>query len=91
MADVLAWLEGPASPTAEDRIRAFLAHHMRLAMCATGLMQAEAGAGVRRALARLDELSGAELEAVRAALEKVQTPWPKPKAAAIGMEVRAHG
>jgi len=77
--------------TADDRIRAFLGEHMRLAMCATGLMKPEAGAGVRRALAGLAGLSGAELEAVCAALDRVRTPWPKPKAAAIGMEVRAHG
>ena len=33
--DVLHWLEGPSSSTADQRIRAFLAAHMRLAMCAT--------------------------------------------------------
>lgn len=93
-ADVAHWLEGEASPSADHRIRAFLAQHMRLAMCATGLMQGEAGAGVRRALARLDEMSGAELEAVCAALDRVfareRLTWPK--AAAVGTgEVRAHG
>ena len=93
VADVLFWLEGPASPSAEDRIRAFLAQHMRLAMHATGLMKAEAGAGVRDGLARLDALSGGELEAVCDALDRVRTPWPKAKAAVvIGTgEVAANG
>lgn len=77
MADVMAWLEGEGSPNGDDRVRAFLAGHMKLALCATGLMRGEAGAGVRDALARLDELSGAELGAVCAALDRVGVPWPK--------------
>lgn len=87
MADVLHWLEGPSSPTADTRIRAFLKPHMRLAMCATGLMRGAAGAAVRRDLARLDELSSGELKAVCNALDRVRTPWPKSK---VG-EDRGHG
>ena len=79
VADVLHWLEGEGSPTGDDRVRAFVAQHRRLAECATGLMRGEAGAGVRHALGRLDELSGTELDAVCAALDQVGVPWPKVK------------
>ena len=91
--DVLWWLQGEDSPTGDVRCRAFLAAHMRLALHATRLMQPKAGEGVREALARLDELCGAELEAVCVALDKVRTPWPKAKAAGvIGTgEVAVHG
>ena len=81
VAGVLHWLEGPSSPTADQRIRAFLAMHMRLAMNATGLMPGDAGAGVREALGRLGELSPAELQGVTDALDRVMAKermkWPK--------------
>ena len=77
--DVVSWLEGPTSPTADQRCRAYLRTHLRLATCATALLPGGAGGGIRRALARLDELSGAELSAVTDALERVKCPWPKAK------------
>ena len=86
--DVWHWLEGEGSATADQRIRTFLEAHIRLAMCATGLMRGEAGAGVRRALARLGELSGEELEIVCMELDRVGVPWPK--AVSVG-EDREHG
>ena len=92
IADVLHWLEGEGSPSADARIRAFLAQHMRLAMSATSLMRDEVGEAARRVLASLEEASGAELQAAGEALDRVlareRLPWPK--AAAVG-EVRANG
>lgn len=67
------------APTADQRIRAFLGAHMRLALCATAMVPGAGGAGVRRALARLDELSGAELSAVTDFLDRVRCPWPRAK------------
>ena len=52
---------------------------MKLALCATGLMRDGAGVAARRDLARIEALSPAELDAVCAALDRVQVPWPKLK------------
>ena len=78
VANVLEWLN-PGGPPADALIRAFLEAHMRLALAATGLIRGEAGGAVRRDLGRLQDLAGAELQAVCNALDRVRCPWPKSK------------
>lgn len=65
--------------TADQRIKSFLTLHLRLATCSTGLMRGNAGEAVRRDLARLDELSPAELNRMCNELDRVGVPWPKVK------------
>lgn len=91
-ADVLHWMEGPASPTGATRIRSFLAANERGAALATWDMRPDAARVAQRALVRVEAISEAELDALCMALDKVRAFGPKARASVDdNREVAAHG
>ena len=91
-ADVLHWIERPSSPTGDDRIRAWLAANQRVAALATWDMRPDAAQAAQRALVRLEIISGAQLEALCASLDKVRAFAPKARASVddnTGVETHA--
>jgi hypothetical protein len=68
LGDVLHWLEGPASPTAQDRIKTYLGAHWRGIALASEAMPPPVQSMVRAALVRVPELTSAEIAQLSSAL-----------------------
>jgi len=70
LADALHWLEGVTSPSADQRIRTYIASHEAEAARATVEMAPEIGQWIRTSIVRLPSLTTAELDRLCSTLDR---------------------